>query len=707
MHSISIRKMTKICLAVFTMFLIPISVMAETAEMDEMQLVANNWLNYMTFQHGQWAGSDNPEITGYDEIVMNDTVIARCYNVSPTGYIIVPVLKDLPPVMACSEENDFDLTPGEVYGFPAMMRDVLQHRSRLFVDYYGSLEAIQTEKGDRISGVEHQQEWQYFLTDEKVFLDNLTTKAVRAMDEFGPLLASNWHQNGPYYNDCPIGDGGRAVVGCVATAASQILNYYQWPPEGTGDLTYYWYGDNSCGGSTDGALLSADFNDSYDWENIHNSHSIYDSPEEQAAVAELCYETGVAFMMDYGACGSGAYTADAADVFPTFFRYHDWIEIHERADYGPQAWSNILMTEAEQGRPWQYRIYLHSIVGDGWRQVETLTQVHMNYGWGGSHNAWYTIDDLHCNWEGCSPMEEFAVTKIEPDQGVHFSADTTWGDVPLAVQFDGLSDLVVDSWKWDFGDGDSAFEKSPIHTYESPGRYDVTVEINSGGQISNYHTIKYITVLADTLIGMSAKGDPGGTVELVIYGRNTVPLQSLRIPLEYGGDLGLVYSSFSTDGCRTNYFDQKKQISFDPLNNRMTFSLLNNNIATPDLEAGYGPVLKVYFIIPSGATADQTAVIELDGYQSYMPAFFGPVIDFNPTYINASITLDYVCGDADHDGIVNLLDVTYLIKYLYNSGPDPVPSSAGDANGSGTSNLLDITYLLDYLYKGGPGPVCP
>ena len=67
----------------------------------------------------------------------------------------------------------------------------------------------------------------------------------------------------------------------------------------------------------------------------------------------------------------------------------------------------------------------------------------------------------------------------------------------------------------------------------------------------------------------------------------------------------------------------------------------------------------------------------------------------------------YVCGDANGNGIVNALDVTYLINFLYKHGDVPVPAEAGDANGNGTTNALDITYLINFLYKGGADPVCP
>nr|MBN2278305.1 carboxypeptidase regulatory-like domain-containing protein [candidate division Zixibacteria bacterium] len=69
--------------------------------------------------------------------------------------------------------------------------------------------------------------------------------------------------------------------------------------------------------------------------------------------------------------------------------------------------------------------------------------------------------------------------------------------------------------------------------------------------------------------------------------------------------------------------------------------------------------------------------------------------------------LAFICGDVNQSGGVNILDATYLINYLYLSGPAPVPQASGDVNNSGSINILDVTYLINYLYKSGPQPVCP
>ncbi len=72
------------------------------------------------------------------------------------------------------------------------------------------------------------------------------------------------------------------------------------------------------------------------------------------------------------------------------------------------------------------------------------------------------------------------------------------------------------------------------------------------------------------------------------------------------------------------------------------------------------------------------------------------------------LTLDflYYCGDANNDLTVNILDITFLISYLYKDGPTPDILEACDVNSDGTANLLDITYLISFLYKGGSDPTC-
>ncbi|MFH2036346.1 MAG: C10 family peptidase [Candidatus Zixiibacteriota bacterium] len=675
---------------------------AERATNDEMELVCKNWVNLITFQKGDWAGSDDPKISDIIEIVVNDTIVGHYYEIDPTGYVIVPVLKEMVPVKFYSDENHLDWT--ELDGPTKLFKEMLIGLIRDFIMVHGSIDAVPTDKDEILFDPGQKLYWNKYLVPEDEFTRSLSS-VDKSTNEVGPLLTSSWHQGAPYNYDCPTGDGGQCVVGCVATAAAQILAYHKWPLEGTSQHIYGWTGDNSCEGSSTGAALYADYRDAYDWDNIPDNCNGGCTAEEMTALAELNYEVGVAFNMDYGVCGSGAYTDDAADVFPAYFRYKDSIIIYYRSGTGLSTYSDVIRTEIENNRPCQYRISGHSIVCDGWRMNDILHQYHMNYGWGGSNNYWYTMDNLYCPWDGCSYNVEFVVTNIKPDRGVSFTADTSWGYAPLTVGFEGYSELAVDQWNWDFGDGDHSSDQMPSHTYTDAGQFDVSLQISSGADIRSYSASNYITILADTLLAVSAMGDPGETIEVVINCINTLPVRKFKIPVHYTGDLNLTMTGFSAEGCRTEYFDIVKKVSSNTLEKVAVFSMYNNT-GTPDLAVGSGPVLKLYFSIPAGATTSQTAQISYEDYSTHELMFTTPYIDYPPIPVGGNMTLTYICGDCNHDMNINILDITTLINYLYKDGNPPAPEKSGDVNNSGNCNILDITYIINYLYKNGPSPNC-
>ncbi|SYZ72782.1 exported hypothetical protein [Candidatus Zixiibacteriota bacterium] len=68
---------------------------------------------------------------------------------------------------------------------------------------------------------------------------------------------------------------------------------------------------------------------------------------------------------------------------------------------------------------------------------------------------------------------------------------------------------------------------------------------------------------------------------------------------------------------------------------------------------------------------------------------------------------DFTCGDLNGNGSINILDVSFLINFLYKSGPAPSPMSIADVNNSGSVNIIDVSYLINYLYRQGPALSCP
>ncbi|MFH2036728.1 MAG: dockerin type I domain-containing protein [Candidatus Zixiibacteriota bacterium] len=110
-----------------------------------------------------------------------------------------------------------------------------------------------------------------------------------------------------------------------------------------------------------------------------------------------------------------------------------------------------------------------------------------------------------------------------------------------------------------------------------------------------------------------------------------------------------------------------------------------------------------YYLIPDASGGTQTIHFEKGGYAS----FDTTLMIHENNEINARMAFNFLCGDANGNGAINIIDITYLISFLYKSGPAPIPVEAGDANGNGVINILDITYLISFLYKSGPDPICP
>lgn len=60
-----------------------------------------------------------------------------------------------------------------------------------------------------------------------------------------------------------------------------------------------------------------------------------------------------------------------------------------------------------------------------------------------------------------------------------FTASSTAGTAPLTVQFTDTSTGPPTAWEWNFGDGTTSTEQNPVHLYETPGIYTVSLRASS------------------------------------------------------------------------------------------------------------------------------------------------------------------------------------------------------------------------------------
>jgi PKD repeat protein len=74
-----------------------------------------------------------------------------------------------------------------------------------------------------------------------------------------------------------------------------------------------------------------------------------------------------------------------------------------------------------------------------------------------------------------------------------FTSNISMGHAPLTVAFTDRSTGNPNSWRWDFGDGTTSYEKNPLHTFKESGRLKVQLTVkNFGGESTGTRTITVI-----------------------------------------------------------------------------------------------------------------------------------------------------------------------------------------------------------------------
>ncbi len=288
-------------------------------------------------------------------------------------------------------------------------------------------------------------------------------------------------------------------------------------------------------------------------------------------------------------------------------------------------------------------------------------------------------------------------------------ADATMGWAPLTVQFSDSS-IGATEWLWEFGDGSSSTVQNPIHEYADGGIYDVMVYNTLPDGKHNRRVKRMVTALADTLNGEDLTNVPGTKVVMEIRGRNVFPLDEIKIPIEYSGDVPLTFDSVSIVGCRTENFDNVEYLHYDGFNKRFYVKLSTlawYNVLAP----GDGTILKVYFTISSSAGTGLSTTIQFDGYLTYTISFSGDLLTYQPYINNGTITTSSSCCvgltgniDGDEFDVIDIADLVYFVNYSFGGGLEPVCIEEADVDGSGEVDISDIVFMVNYMFGEGDEP---
>ncbi|AKB28435.1 hypothetical protein MSSIT_1716 [Methanosarcina siciliae T4/M] len=158
----------------------------------------------------------------------------------------------------------------------------------------------------------------------------------------------------------------------------------------------------------------------------------------------------------------------------------------------------------------------------GWQWVTGEPWVYTNWDYGGPSNSYwggYSINlpngypedalQFHGNsrWNDVPQecpvhgyiVEYEAVTNSIPELPLaNFSTNLSKGYAPLTVQFNDSS-LNVALWNWDFGDGNTSFEQSPMHTYSAAGTYTANLTVSNTNGTSSKTAIINVSALVQPI----------------------------------------------------------------------------------------------------------------------------------------------------------------------------------------------------------------
>ena len=199
-----------------------------------------------------------------------------------------------------------------------------------------------------------------------------------------PLLHARRSQEAPFNNSCPMIDGKRTVVGCVATAVEHIVNYWHYPPSLCEEIPEYVTEKYSLPAVPKGMFI--------DWKNMQEDY--LDSPytkEAAKAVADLSLWIGQALRANYGISATSASSWNVPDVLKNVFGYKT-VEICCRDSYTAPAWRRLLKHELDNGRPIYFSGYYsggaHAWTLDGWEGEYH----HCNWGENNFRDGYYNQD---------------------------------------------------------------------------------------------------------------------------------------------------------------------------------------------------------------------------------------------------------------------------------------------------------------------------
>jgi len=552
------------------------------------------------------------------------------FNVSGAGFVAVSAEDRVKPILAYSTEGTFSA------------ENIAPAFNFTIKDYTDDIQYIRENNVERLADI--SEEW---IRVEKTG----RVKETRNTRTVPILLETLWNQNYPYNSLCPEdegGNGGHVYAGCVATAMSQVMKYYNYPAQGTGSHSYTPGGWGYPSYPTQTANYGQTL---YNFERMPMQLDSTSTEEDIFYIAQLQWHCGIGVEMMYSPDGSGAYSDNVPDAASSYFGYSHDMELVYKDWYWKDDFEEMLKSELDLGRPLYYsgqddnNAGGHAFVCDGYDENDYF---HFNWGWDGKDNAWcamgavnttkYAFNTWNAAIQGFVPADEnyykrpakvveMEVIENETDVEGEFSVTLNWTNPLTSINGEALTtiDSVIVKRNFQtiayFTTANPGESMTYVDELEGDGNYEYSVLVHNefGYSIPVYHKIM-VGPKCDLVFELNDEGGDGWKGGSISIARDGVRIA--KITMEDGasetrvvpmlqGDLTFIWNKAWFSG---QYYTEN-EISFNiyDANDELLFS-------SPD-----SLIVGRLFDYTNECHVDTTAVGEIHQNPSSLNVFPNPV----------------------------------------------------------------------------------
>ena len=250
-----------------------------------------------------------------------------------------------------------------------------------------------------------------------------TAASVKAATPTGNVIVNlntaPWGQRAPYNNLCKTSTGEAAATGCVPTAYSILMHYHKWPVCAE-NVSFPHPGTGK-----DPITLGYE----YDWANMLSSYSGTYTDAQATAVATLMRDFGYANNVAYSTGSTGG--NESATTLVKYFKYKSETPrntgaaeayVTGRDVVGSDAtWKQYIKQSLDAGCPIPYSSTTtgggrHVFICDGYTDADYY---HFNWGWSGSGNGWFTLDNMTPDASSNYSNSHKAYFMLKPNRPTH------------------------------------------------------------------------------------------------------------------------------------------------------------------------------------------------------------------------------------------------------------------------------------------------